>query len=141
MSKDIHYYCISCKTCQFLAKTPQPKKAPLVILPIRNTAFENLCCEIVGPLPECHITGNIFMFSVIELCTRYPIAIDLQRHTAEDIAIRIFCQFGVCKQIQSDNGSDLSSDLWREVMEFFKINHSFSTIPFQQFFIRKHRAL
>ena len=55
----------------------------------------------------------------------------MQRHTAEDIAnalLSIFCQFGVCKQIQSDNGSDLSSDLWREVMEIFKIKHSFSTI-------------
>ena len=33
MSKDIHYYCISCNTCQFLAKSPQPKKAHLVNLP------------------------------------------------------------------------------------------------------------
>ena len=100
MSKDIHYYCISCKTCQFLAKTPHPRKAPLVNLPIRNTAFEYLCCDIVGPLPECHITGNRFIFSVIDRCTRYPIAIALQMHTAEDIAnalLSIFCQFGVCK--------------------------------------------
>ena len=100
MSKDIQYYCISCKTCQFLAKTPQPKKAPLVNLPIRNTAFGYLCSDIVDPLPEYHITGNRFIFSVIDLCTRYSIAIALQRHTAEDIAnaqLSIFCQLGVCK--------------------------------------------
>ena len=144
MSKDIHYYC---KTCQFLAKTPKPKKAPLINLPIRNTAFEYLCCDIVGHLPECHITGNRFIFSVIDLCTRYPIAIVLQRHTAEDIAnalLSIFCLFGVCKQIQSDNGSDVSSDLWREVMEIFKIKHSFSTIfhpETQGTFERFHRTL
>ena len=86
MSKDIHYYCISCKTCQFLAKTIQPKKAPLANLPIINSAIEYLRCDIVGPLPECHITGNIFIFSVIDLCKRYSIAIALQRHTAKDIA-------------------------------------------------------
>ena len=131
MSKDIHYYCIGCKTCQFLAKTLQPKKALLVNLPIRNTTFEYICSDIVAPLPECHITGNrfIFILSVIDLCTRYPIAIALQRDTAEDIAnalLSIFCQFGVCKQIQSDNSSDLSSELWRVVMEIFKIKHSFS---------------
>ena len=34
----------------------------------------------------------------------------------------------VCIQIQSDNGSDLSSNLWRELTEIFKIKHSFSTI-------------
>ena len=34
----------------------------------------------------------------------------------------------MCKQSLRDNSSDLSSDLWREVMEIFKIKHSFSTI-------------
>ena len=115
MSKDIHYYCKSCKMCQYLAITPQPKKAPIVNLPIRNTALKNLCSDMVGPLPECHIAGNRFIFSVIDLCTRYPIAIALKRHTAEDIAnalLSTFSEFGVYKQIQSDKGSDLSSDLW-----------------------------
>ena len=143
----MHYYCISWKTCQFLAKIPQPKKASLVNLPIRNTAFEYLCCDIVGPLLECHITGNRFIFSVTELCTRYPIAIALQRHTPDDMAnafLIFFCQFGVCKQIQSDNGSDLSRDIWREEMEIVKVKHSFSIIfhpETQDTLERFHRTL
>ena len=100
MSKDIHYYCIRCNTCQFLAKSPQPKK--MVNLSIRNTAFEYISCDIVGHLPQCQDTGNRFIFSTIDQCTRYPIAIALLRHTAEDIAnalLSIFCQFGVCGHI------------------------------------------
>ena len=62
MSKDIHYYCISRNTCQLLSKSPQPKKASLVNLPIRNTAFEYISGDIVGPLPQCHDTGNRFIF-------------------------------------------------------------------------------
>ena len=131
MSKDIHYYCISCNTCQFLAKSTQRKKEPLVNLPIRNTAFEYISCDIVGPLPQCQDTGNRFIFSIIDLCTRYPIAIALPRHTAEDIEnalLSIFCEFWVCRHIQSDNGSDLSSHLWRDVIQIFRVKHSLSTI-------------
>ena len=113
------------------AKSPQPKKAPLVNLPIINTAFEYISCDIVGPLPQCQDTGNRLIFFTIDLCTRYPIAIALPRHTAEDIEnalLSIFCQFEVCRHIQSDNGNDLSSHLWREVMQIFRVKHSFSTI-------------
>ena len=131
MSEDIDYYCISCNTCQFLAKSPQPKKAPLVNLPIRNTASEYISCDIAEPLPQCQHTGNIFIFSIIDLCTRYPIAIALPRHTAEDIENSLLRIFFVNLEYvgpSSDNGSDLSSHLLQEVMQIFRVKNSFSTI-------------
>ena len=49
----------------------------------------------------------------MDLCTRYSISIQLKRHTAVNIAdalLNVFCQYGFCKEILSDQGSDLSSD-------------------------------
>ena len=43
--------------------------------------------DIAGPLPICKKSGNRFIFTIIDLATRYPIAVPLQRHTAADIAL------------------------------------------------------
>ena len=67
------------------------------------------------------------------MCTRYPIAIPLvrRRYTAENIAnaiIHVFSTFGHGSNLISDQGCDLASNPWREVMKILKVQHACSTI-------------
>ena len=117
--------------CQKLGKSRIPKPSPLINLPILNEPFERLGIDIIGPLSECRELGNRFVLSVIDLCTHYPISIPLKRHTAVNISnalLNVFCHYGFCKEILSDQGSVLSSHIIKEVLEIFKIKHLFSTI-------------
>ena len=114
-----------------MGKSRIPKPAPLINLPILSEPFERLGIDIIGPLSECRESGNRFVLSVIDLCTHYPISTPLKRHNAVNITnalLNVFCQYRFCKEILSDQGSDLSSNIIKEVLEIFKIKHFFSTI-------------
>ena len=74
--------------------------------------------------------------------TRYPIAVSLQRHTAADIAsvlLAVFCSYDIATKCISDNGSNLTYDLWKEVIRILNVEHTFSTIfhPQSQGYVEK----
>ena len=61
--------------------------------------------DIAGPLLICKKSGNRFIFTIMDLATRYPIAVPLQRHTAADIVsvlLEVFCTYGIATKCFSD---------------------------------------
>ena len=128
---DVSYICNTCHVCQLLGHAKIHPKAPLVKVAIEGELFSRIVVDLCGPLPACNETNNTFIFTAVNTCTRYPIAIPLVSHTAVDIAIAIvsiFSTFGHSAQLLSDKGSNLTSHLWREVMRVIKVNHTYATI-------------
>ena len=138
---DVSYFCNTCQVCQLLDKAKIPSKAPLIKVAIEGEPFRRIVVDLCGLLPTCNETNNRFIFTAVDTCTRYPIAIPLVRHTAVDIAsaiISIFrTQYRVFKRLSffrhsaellSDKGSDLTYHLWREVMRVLMANHTYATI-------------
>ena len=116
---------------QLLGKSKAPLKAPLINLPIVGEPFNTIIVDICGPLTVCSESGNRFIFTVVDMCTRYPIAIPLVRHTAENIAnaiVDVFSTFGHSNNLISDKGCDLTSHLWREFINILKVHQTYSTI-------------
>ena len=108
-----------------MGKGRKPSVAPLMPLPVMTEPWSRIAIDIVGPLPTCTNSQNRFVLTVLDLATHYPKAIALPDHTAPQVAIAlstVFCRFGFCQEILSDQGSDLMS----EVMSYFlkKINIS-----------------
>ena len=128
---DVSYFCNTCHVCQLLCKAKIPPKAPLIKVAIEGEYFRRIVVDLCGPLPACNETNNRLIFTAVDTCTRYPIAIPLIRHTAVDNAteiINIFRTFGHSAELLSDKGSDLTSHVWRELMRVLKVNHTYATI-------------
>jgi len=86
--------------------------------------------DIVGPLHECPSSGNRFILSIIDLSTHYPIAIPLKDHKAATICtalMEVFSHFGFPLEIQTDRGTDFTSELTKQFLDMFNITHIKST--------------
>ena len=111
---DVTYYCKTCDTCQRVGKPNQSiPVAPLIPIPVLDPPFTRILIDIVGPLPRTH-SGNRYLLTLMDLSTRYPEAYALKEISASTVADRIidfFSHFGICKEIQSDQGSNFMSNL------------------------------
>ena len=58
-----------------LGKAKIPPKAPLIKVAIEDEPFRRIVVDLCEPLPACNETNNRFIFTAVDTCTRYPIAI------------------------------------------------------------------
>lgn len=126
MVKDIAAYCKSCDVCQHIGKGPTPRVAPLVPLPVLSEPFARISIDIVGPLPKCTKSGNRFILTIMDMATHYPEAIPLCDHKAATVAkalTTVFSRFGFPQEIQSDLGTDFTSELMKLFLDEFHIRH------------------
>ena len=114
--KDMDEYCRGCAECQKTAPGRQAV-APLVPLPIVASPFERIAMDIVGPLPRSH-SGNRFVLVVCDYATRWSEAVPLKSidagHVAEELMV-LFSRVGVPKEILTDQSSNFTSQLLKEV--------------------------
>lgn len=124
INKTVKEYCRSCDVCQKIGKRDKKTVAPLQPIPLVSKPFSQIAIDIVGPLPKCTDTENRFILTVLDLCTHYPEAIALKRHTAKDVAqalITVFSRFGFPDEVISDLGTDFQSELMQIFMHEFNI--------------------
>ena len=116
MAKNIRQMSRNCSACH-MSKVVRHIRAPLEPLPVPDERFSVLHVDLVGPLPVSE--GHTYLFSVIDLYTRWTEAIPLVSMTAEDCARALFrhwiAKFGVPSQVVSDQGRQFESHLWREL--------------------------
>jgi len=96
-------------------------------MPLVSEPFAQVAIDIIGPLPVCQESGNIFILTVLDLCTHYPEAIPLNQHTAADVAQAlgtVFSRFGFPQEILSDQGSDFMSELMQVFLNEFSVHHT-----------------
>ena len=116
LSQDVASYVRSCPACQ---RTRQKKgeKAPLQPMPIMGNPFERIAMDVVGPLPKTR-KGHEYILVVSDYATRYPEAIPLRKFTALSVAehlLDLFAKFGIPKEILTDQGTNFTSQLLREL--------------------------
>ncbi|KAL0153990.1 hypothetical protein M9458_050705, partial [Cirrhinus mrigala] len=126
----VSQYCRSCHACQVAGKPNQViSPAPLKPIPVMNEPFEKLVIDCVGPLPRTK-SGHSYLLTLMCSATRFPEAIPLRSLKTPTIvkAIVKFCTtFGLPKFIQSDQGSNFMSRVFRKVMKELNIKHCIST--------------
>lgn len=129
--RDVARYCASCTECQKTAKRQSKNKAELIPMPVIEEPFRRIAMDMVGPLPRTK-AGNRYVLVVCDYATRYPEAIPVKSMEADVIAdelVAIFSRMGLPDEILSDQGTNFTSKLMRNVCELLKI-HKLQTSPY-----------
>uniref|UniRef100_A0A8C5Q8W6 Gypsy retrotransposon integrase-like protein 1 n=1 Tax=Leptobrachium leishanense TaxID=445787 RepID=A0A8C5Q8W6_9ANUR len=120
--KEVENFCKSCPECQLVAPKGQVK-APLIPIPLVELPFERIGVDLVGPL-EKTAAGNHHILVIADYATRYPEAIPLRNTSASTIAnefIKLFSRVGIPKEILTDQGTNFTSKLMKEVCALLNI--------------------
>uniref|UniRef100_A0AAY4BUY6 Gypsy retrotransposon integrase-like protein 1 n=1 Tax=Denticeps clupeoides TaxID=299321 RepID=A0AAY4BUY6_9TELE len=130
LKSDVVKYCRSCHRCQIAGKPNQViPPAPLRPIPVISEPFERIILDCVGPLPTTK-SGHRYLLTIMCAATRYPEAVPLRSLKAKPVLralIRFFSTFGLPKVVQTDQGSNFLSRLFKEVLSELSIKHVVSS--------------
>ena len=119
LRRDVVKFCRSCHVCQLVGKPNQKiPKASLIPIPAFEEPFSQVIIDCVGPLPKTK-SGNQYLLTIMCASTRFPETIPLCNIKAPTIAkslIKFFTLLGLPKVVQSEQGSNLMSELMQQVM-------------------------
>ncbi|XP_071950797.1 uncharacterized protein [Antedon mediterranea] len=120
LRKDVSNYCKSCHACQVVGKPNQKVPvAPLRPIPAFGEPFSRVIVDCVGPLPRTK-NGNEYLLTIMCASSRFPEAIPLRRITAKNVVkalVKFFTWVGLPKAVQSDQGSNFMSKIFKQVLE------------------------
>ncbi len=127
---DVTEYCRTCHTCQVVGKPNQRiPRAPLHPIPAFGEPFSHVIIDCVGPLPKTR-AGNQYLLTIMCTATRFPEAIPLRNIRAHNIVkalTKFFTFVGLPQTIQSDQGSNFTSGLFKQVMKELGIRHNLAS--------------
>lgn len=120
MHASVADYLQSCHVCQLVGKPNQKVPvAPLQPIPVVGIPFHRVIIDMVGPLPRTS-SGNQYLLTILDVATRYPEAIPVPSIHSKVISRRLldfFTRFGLPKQIQSDRGTNFTSNLFKQLLQ------------------------
>lgn len=130
MKKDVAEFVKACHTCQVVGKTNETiPPYPLQPIPVPEEPFSKIIIDIVGPLPKTK-KGNQYILTTLCPTTRYPEAFALKNISAKNVIkhlIHMFTIYGIPQEIQSDRGSNFTSELFGEILKQLDIKQSLAT--------------
>ena len=123
-------YCRSCHVCQLVGKPNQVvPPAPLHPIPVIGEPFDRVIVDCVDPLPRTK-TGNEYLLTIMCAATRFPEAIPMRKITASSVAkglTKFFSTFGLPRTVQTDQGTNFQSKLFKQVLQTLNVRHAVSS--------------
>lgn len=130
LKTEVSRYCKTCHICQMAGKPNQVvSPAPLHPVPAVGEPFEKVIVDCVGPLPRTK-TGYQYLLTIMCVATRFPEAVPLRKITAATVTkalIKFFTTFGLPKIVQTDQGSNFLSRVFRKTLNALNISHTVSS--------------
>ncbi|XP_036150748.1 uncharacterized protein LOC118648534 [Monomorium pharaonis] len=125
MKSDINNFIQRCRNCQIKKLVRRKVKQPMTLTDTPDAAFDKVSMDLMGPLPPSR-NGNIYIFTIQDLLTKYSLAIPLRGAGAVEVTNALIenfvCTFGAPKAILTDQGTQFLSILMKTVARKFKIN-------------------
>ena len=123
ISRDVAKYCRCCPACQKSANRRARDRAPMVPVPVVDEPFKRIAMDIVGPLNRSR-SGNRYILVVCDYATRYPEAVALKSTEAVHVAEQLWkiSRVGEPQEILTDQGSNFTSQLLKEVYRMIRVN-------------------
>ena len=121
---------LSCLKCQQGANKNVGGKAPLQSLPIISEPFHTVYIDLIGKIQPSSSDGHSYILTIMDSATHFVVAVPLKKIDSVSIAEALMRQFdlvGYPQRIYNDNGSNLSSDIMKEIYRTFGIQ--MKTIP------------
>ena len=116
--------CIECQKHNISKKGYHPLRPIHAYLPGDHWAI-----DLAGPFATSH-TGNNYLLVMVDICTRFCVlrAIpDKTQDTVVGTVIKIFCDFGFPRYLQSDNGKEFVNALMKKLSEASGFDHRLAT--------------
>lgn len=123
MKKDIRKFIKTCESCQINKSNSKQNKAKMEITTTSERPFQRIAVDIVGPLPLTE-NGNRFIITLQDDLTKFSYAKPIPNHEAATIASKLLTfitLFGIPEAMLSDQGSDFTSSILKELNKLFKI--------------------
>ncbi len=120
----------SCVLCQQGANRYAGGKAPLYALPAISEPFYLIYIDLVGPINPPSAENHSYILTILDSATHFVMAQPLKRIDSISVAEALMKQFdlmGYPRYICNDNGSNLSSDIMKEIYRTLGI--TMRTIP------------
>ncbi|XP_071941068.1 uncharacterized protein [Antedon mediterranea] len=130
---DVATYCRTCDICQKTAHANTYSKAPMKPIEIVGQPFSKVGIDILGPLKRSK-NRKAYILTICDYATRFPFAVPLsniEAKTVADALILVFKDFGFPSQILSDQGTNFTSRLMKQLSDLLQIEQMTST-PFHQ---------
>ena len=118
---------------------------PLKPISAVEPLFTQVMIDVVGPLPPTS-AGNKYLFTIMDVTTRYPEAIPVQSIHAKVIVkyvVSFFTHFGMPKKLQSDRDVNFTLNLLMQMLTELGIKHILSSAyhPQSQGALEKHHQI
>lgn len=130
VKSDVVEFCKTCALCQKVGKPNQViRPAPLRPIPVIEEPFSKIVIDCVGPLPRTR-KGNQYILTIMCASSRFPEAIPLKSIHSKNIVrelVKFFSWVGIPKTIQSDQGSNFTSRVFKEILRDLKIEQRLSS--------------
>ncbi len=130
LRSDVVKYCRSCHICQIVGKPNQSiSPAPLCPIPVVGEPFERVILDCVGPLPRTK-SGHKCILTMMCSNTCFPEAVPLRTIKTKGVLqalTKFFSTFGLPKVVQTDQGTNFMSRLFKQVLSQLNIKHEVSS--------------
>ena len=130
MKQDVRRHVQACTACQQYNHSRQKKPGHLQPIPPAAIPFSIIGMDFCGPFLESP-RENKYVLVVTDLFTHFVTAFPLPTNTAEITALtlfrHIFCRFGVCSTLITDQGTHFNNNLMRAFQHLLGYNHILST--------------
>ena len=101
-------------------------------MPLIDEPFERVAVDIVGPISPVSERGNRFIVTMVDYATRYPEAVALksiEAHRVAEALVDVFTRVGIPREILTDQGTQFTSGVMREVSRLLSIRQ-LTTTPY-----------
>ncbi|XP_069138852.1 uncharacterized protein [Argopecten irradians] len=132
VNADVTRFCRSCDVCQRTFPKGRVAKVPLGRMPLIDTPFKRVAIDLVSPLQPATARGNRFILTVVDYATQYPESVALPGIETERVAealVDIYSRVGIPREVLTDQGSQFTSDLIKEVSRLLSIRR-LTTTPY-----------
>jgi len=147
MRREVEEYVEQCRSCQVHKMLTPKHKAPMEITTTAEHTFDKCYLDIVSPLPVTQ-GNNKYILTFQDDLSKYVVAVPIGHQDAETVArafvANILLKYGTLCIIQTDQGANFVTKVFRNTCKMLKINKIQSTAfhPESQGSIeRSHRVL
>ena len=129
LNKDVKEYVKRCRVC--LKTKSCSNRAPILRNPEVQRPWDRLNLDLIGPLP-ISTDGNKFILSVVDVLTRYAIAVPIPDKSAATVARalinNVFAVFGPPRSLYSDQGKEFVAQLTIDAVKAFGCHQRHITV-------------
>jgi len=115
--------CRSCTECSRYYRGT-PRRQGQMQINDANGPMDRLAIDLTGKHPRS-VQGHVYILTVIDVFSRFLIAVPLRNKEAKTVATalyrHVFCKYGTCREIQSDQGKEFNNLLLEQMCELFGI--------------------